>query len=80
MKVKKSTVVRTVVFAVAIINQVLTFTGLNPLPFSGDEVGEWISGIFSVVTFIWAWWKNNSFSQAAIQADETLNQLRESED
>ena len=37
-KVKKETLIRTLVTAVTMINMLLTMTGKNPLPFSEDEV------------------------------------------
>lgn len=76
MSVSKSTIIRTVVFAIALLNSVLTMCGLNPLPFSDDEIYEGVSAVVMVVTAIVTWWKNNSFSKAAITADEFLKKLK----
>ncbi len=72
-KIEKGTIVRTVVLAVALVNQGLTISGHNPLPFTNEEVGQGVSMILTVGASLWAWWKNNSFTQAAIAADERLH-------
>ncbi len=71
-KIEKGTIVRTAVLAFALINQILTISGFNPLPFTEDEFGQAVSMLLTVCASIWAWWKNNSFTQTAIQADEQL--------
>lgn len=75
-KIEKGTIVRTAVLAFALINQVLTISGYNPLPFTDDEFGQAVSMILTVGASLWAWWKNNSFTQASITADEHLKNLR----
>ena len=77
MKISKETIIRTVLLAVALINMTLNVLGKNTLPFTNDEISEIISIGFTAVTSIIAWWKNNSFTQNAIKADEYLNELKE---
>lgn len=72
MKVSKETIVRTVVLFVALLNTVLNACGKNPLPFSDDEVYTGVSAVVATVAAVWAWWKNNSFTVAAVKADEIL--------
>lgn len=72
MKVSKETIVRTVVLFVALLNTVLNACGKNPLPFSDDEVYTGVSAVVATVAAIWAWWKNNSFTAAAVKTDEVL--------
>lgn len=72
MKVSKETIVRTAVLFVALLNTVLNACGKNPLPFSDDEVYTGVSAVVATVAAIWAWWKNNSFTAAAVKADEVL--------
>lgn len=75
-KIEKGTIVRTAVLAFALINQTLTLIGYNPLPFTDDEFGQGVSMILTAAVSIWAWWKNNSFTQAAISADENMRTLK----
>ena len=71
-KIETGTIVRTAVLGFALLNQVLTISGKNPLPFSNEEVGQSVSTAITTAASLWAWWKNNSFTQAAIAADEQL--------
>ena len=76
MKISKETIVRTIILVVALINQVLTAAGKNPLPFSDEELYTGLTAVFTVAASAWAWWKNNSFTPAAIAADELLSKLK----
>ncbi|MBS6955962.1 MAG: phage holin [Enterocloster asparagiformis] len=75
-KIEKGTIARTVVLVVALINQVLMMAGYNPLPFADEAVYEAVTVVLTVGASLVAWWKNNSFTQAAIAADETLKQIK----
>lgn len=72
-KIETATIVRTAVLVFALVNQVLTISGYNPLPFAEEEVGQAVSMVLTVGASLWTWWKNNSFTQAAIEADEKLH-------
>lgn len=79
MKIKTETIVRTVILVVALINQVLTVTGHSLLPITDEQITEIITLVITVGASLWAWWKNNSFTQAAIEADELLNTIKKEE-
>lgn len=72
-KIEKGTIIRTAVLVFALINQVLTISGYNPLPFTDEDFGQAVSMVLTVGASLWAWWKNNSFTQNAIIADEYLH-------
>ncbi|MBQ7232827.1 MAG: phage holin [Bacillales bacterium] len=74
--IKKQTIIRTVVLAAALINQGLTLSGLNPLPFEDHQIENFVAGLFTTGAAVWAWWKNNSFTKRAIAADEYKNELK----
>lgn len=75
-KISTDTIVRTIVLGIALLNQILTMCGINPLPWSEDEAYTITSTIVTAVASIWAWWKNNSFTKAAIEADKELKELK----
>lgn len=75
-RIEAGTIVRTAVLIFALINQVLTISGYNPLPFGDEEVGQAVSMLLTVGVSLWTWWKNNSFTQAAIEADEKLHKVQ----
>ena len=77
MKIKKETIIRTVILALALINQILTSTGNSIIPISDEQITELISLGFTVGASLWAWWKNNSFTKNAIEADKVLKELNE---
>ena len=74
--VSKETIARTIILAVALINQILVVLGINPLPFAEEELYNIISTIATAAAALWTWWKNNSFPPEAIQADKYLNELK----
>ena len=76
MEVKKDTIIRTTVLVFSPLNQHLTSTCLDFLQISDEEVSQVISLAFTIGASIWAWWKNNSFTKAAIEADKVLNEKK----
>ena len=79
MKIKKMTLVRTMILVTGLINMILTMAGKSPLPFSDQQITDFISGAWASAAIAWAWWKNNSFTENAIEADEYLDLLRSGE-
>lgn len=75
MKISKGTLTRTVLLILALLNQGLAIKGMSPIPVDNAMVTEFISLAFLGVASIAAWWKNNSFTRKAIQADEYKKQL-----
>lgn len=74
MKISAGTIARTIALALALINQVLNALGYQMLNISDEEINTLISTIFTIVAAVTAWWKNNSFTKAALKADEVLRQ------
>lgn len=70
------TIIRAIVLFVTLVNTILTMSGKNPLPFAEDELYTWLSAAATVAATLWAWWKNNSFTSAAITADEYMAELK----
>ena len=76
MNITAGTLVRTVTLVVALLNLVLTSFG-NPLPFSDEQIYTGLSALVTVAAALAAWWKNNSFTCCARQADEVLRVLQQ---
>jgi SPP1 family holin len=74
--ISKDTIIRTIILIVALINQTLTMFGKNPLPFSDEMIYEVFTILWTIGAAAWAWWKNNSFTAAALEADEYLKELK----
>ena len=73
-QITSGTIARTVILILALVNQVLTVTGHSIIKVSDDDINTLISTGFTIVSAIIAWWKNNSFTQAAIMADEVMKE------
>ena len=76
LKVKVDTVVRTICLIIALANQLLIWFGKERIPFTDDEIYQAVSYIALAVVALWSWWKNNSFTQPALKADEYMEKLR----
>ncbi len=74
--ISAGTIGRTVVLAIALANQLLSAAGKPLLPIDSASVEQWVTAGLTTAAALWAWWKNNSFTQAAIQADQTYERLK----
>lgn len=73
------TIARTIVLILALANQVLAMCGKQVLNIADDDIYQVISLLFTIGAAVWGWWKNNSFSVNAINADKYLNKLKKNE-
>ena len=62
-KLDAGSTARTVILIIALINQALTSFGLNPLPFSDSDIYNYVTAIFTIVTAIIAWRKENKLKK-----------------
>ena len=77
MTISAGTIARTIILVLALINQLLTATGHSVINISDESINTLISTGFTIVTAIIAWWKNNSFTQSALKADEVMREGKE---
>jgi len=78
MKIESGTIIRTALLVIALTNQMLVATGHSVLPIDDELATNIITYGFTAVTSLIAWWKNQSFTKEAIEADETLKYLKAS--
>ena len=76
-KISPATLARTAALALALTNQVLSATGHRVLPIESAELEQLVSTGLTIATALVSWWKNNSFTPEAIEADDFLCQLKE---
>ena len=72
----KSTIARTLILAVALVNQICAASGHTLIAVDDDTLYDAVSTVVTVVSALVAWWKNNSFSYAALKGDERMKELR----
>ncbi|MCY7835189.1 phage holin [Bacillus haynesii] len=77
----KGTVIRTVLLFIALVNQTLIMFGKSALPINEDQVNTladalYLAGstIFTIVTTLVAWYKNNYVTSKGKLQKETLKQ------
>lgn len=75
-KISTATIVRTACLLLALANQVLSAMGKSIIPIESSTVEQLVTAGITTVTALIAWWNNNSFTQAAIQADAELERLK----
>jgi SPP1 family holin len=70
--IDRGTMIRTIVLALALMNQFLTAFGLTKIPGTSDEQFLVVSTIFTSVTAIIAWFKNNYLTAKGKKQKEVL--------
>lgn len=77
MKVSSGTIARTIVLVLALVNQVLSMLGYKIIPIEDEQVNDFITMLFTIGSALAAWWKNNSFTEAAIEGDKYKDIVKE---
>lgn len=77
--ISKGTIIRTACLILTLVNAGLAIFGKSPLPIDDAMIEQVVSFVFVAASSLAAWWKNNSFSKDAIQADRFLASLKEGE-
>ena len=77
--IKTDTIARTIVLFIALCNQALAIAGKEVFPVTEDQVYQVVTLVVTIGASVWAWWKNNSFTKPAIEADKVLAQLKNGE-
>ena len=74
--ISAGTIARTTCLLLALTNQVLSALGKPVLPIESATVEQLVTAGITTITALIAWWKNNSFTSAAIEADKTFERER----
>lgn len=80
MKVSKGTIVRTILLLIAIINMGLQHFNIDIIKVDESEVASVVEYAIQIAIIVVGFWKNNSYTQKAIEADEFFRKLKESEE
>lgn len=75
-KIQPDTIARTIILALALINQLLSATGHAVIPIEDETIESLVSYIVTVVVAIWTYWKNNSWTQAALRGDIVMKEIK----
>lgn len=76
LKVSKETIIRTVALVIVLVYQAAVAAGFK-VPYLDESMAlTWATNLVSAAIVIWNWWKNNSYTQAALHADLTLHEAK----
>lgn len=67
--ISPDTIARTIILALALLNQILAVAGHAAIAFTDNDVYQLVSLICTILASLTAWWKNNSFTCLACRAD-----------
>ncbi|MGE6260855.1 phage holin [Heyndrickxia sporothermodurans] len=72
MKMDNGTVIRTIVLAIALVNQFLVSLGLYKIPGTAEQQTDFLSTVFTFVIAAIAWFKNNYVTVKGHKQKEVL--------
>lgn len=76
MDKKTNAIIKLAVLVVLLLNQALITLGYNPLPFSEEQIYEAFSAVAATAMAIYTWWKNNSITDEAVEADNYMRRMK----
>lgn len=65
-----------VVTLYALVNAGLSLAGINPLPFTNEQVSAAIFGVIGIGGTIWGWWKNQNITSASLAGQQLVDALK----
>ena len=74
--VTAGTVARTLILILALVNQLLSASGHAVLPIEDAQIESLVSTAWTIIAAMAAWWKNNSVTDVAIEADKIKADLK----
>lgn len=75
-KISASTIARTIILMLAMLNQILNISGHSIIPIDDETINLLVGNVWIVLIALRAWWKNNSFTKHAILADAQLRSAK----
>lgn len=60
----------------SVVQTGLSLAGVSQLPFTSDQVSTAITGVIAVITSIWAWWRNNSITEAGYSGKQLTTGIK----
>ena len=75
-KVSAGTIARTIVLVLSLVNMVLNAFGIQAIPVEDEAINTVVSDVWVIVAALAAWWKNNSFTQAALAGDAAMKAIK----
>lgn len=77
MKIGKGTIIRTIMLIIVLVNMILQHFGIDIIKVDESEIASLVEILIELAVIVVTFWKNNSFTDKAIKADEFLKKLKE---
>lgn len=77
--ISKDVIIRGVITVIAMINVFCGYLGIDLIQVSNADISTILNGVIIVATaaiWFWGWWKNNSLTEKAQQADAFLSSIK----
>lgn len=74
--ISAGTIARTLILALALLNQVLSLTNHSIIPIEEETINAAVTTICTIGAAVCSWWKNNSFTSAARKGDRIMHTLK----
>ncbi|WP_099157869.1 phage holin [Virgibacillus ndiopensis] len=68
----KGTIVRTAALLLALVNQMLVIYGKSPLPIDSELIEQFVASLFTIISAVVAWFKNNYVTKTGEKQRELL--------
>lgn len=65
-----------VVTLYALINAGLSLAGINPLPFTDEQVSASVFGVIGIAGTVYGWWKNQNITSASLAGQQLVDALK----
>ena len=65
-----------VVTLYALVNAGLSLAGINPLPFTDEQVSASVFGVIGIAGTIYGWWKNQNITSASLAGQQLVDALK----
>lgn len=77
IKERKTACMNLALLALALVNQGLELLGRPVLPISDEQLRIILSYGFTILSSLWAYWKNNDITENALKAGAYFKMLKE---
>lgn len=78
--VQPDTWARTIVLLLALINQVLAILGKGQIEIAENDIYQVCTLAATIISSVWSWWKNNSFSDSAQSGDAVMHTIESAQE
>lgn len=74
---RTNAIARLVVLIILLANQIMVMFGMEPLPYSDEEIYKGVSSVLAFGFSIYTWWKNNNLTDEAEETEHILRQKKQ---